>query len=126
MSDPNRVSDCLFCRIATGEIPATVLYETNEAMVIADIHPQAPIHALAIPRQHISSIAEATVKHAQLLAGVFTAANSFARARGLEESGYRLVINHGQDAGQTVRHLHVHILGGAPMGWPPFPRQDGQ
>ena len=115
--DPN----CLFCKIIAGEIPAQRLLETDDAIVIADINPQAPLHALAIPRRHIASIAIVTAADAATLAAVFTAATTVAHQHGVDASGYRLVLNHGDDAGQSVPHLHVHVLGGKPMGWPPFP-----
>jgi histidine triad (HIT) family protein len=120
MSDITRDSSCLFCRIIAGEIPAQKLYENGSVIVIADINPQSPTHVLAIPLRHITSIAQVTLDDAQLLAELFTAVNIVARERGIEESGYRLVINHGEDAGQSVPHLHVHVLGGKPLGWPPF------
>jgi histidine triad (HIT) family protein len=120
MSD--RDLSCLFCRIIAGEIPAQVLYQNEEAIVIADINPQAPIHVLAIPRQHISSIADINDNNATTLIGVINAANTFAYEKGLKASGYRLVINHGADAGQSVAHLHIHVLGEQAMGWPPFPQ----
>lgn len=119
MSQANRDPACLFCRIVAGEIPATKLLETDEAIVIADRNPQAPLHALAIPRRHITSIERVTRADAATLAAVFDAANQVARARGVDASGFRLVMNHGADAGQTVLHLHVHLLGGRPLGWPP-------
>ncbi len=119
MSNPERDPSCLFCRIIAGEIPATKLLETPDAIVIADINPQAPVHALAIPRRHIASVERLTPDDATLLAAVIDAANQVARARGVDASGYRLVINHGADAGQSVPHLHVHLLGGRQLGWPP-------
>jgi histidine triad (HIT) family protein len=124
MTDSARDPQCLFCRIIAGEIPSTKLLETDEAIVIADINPQAPVHALSMPRRHIVSIAHMTPADAATLSAVIDAAVTVARQRGLEESGYRLVINHGPDAGQSVAHLHVHVLGGNPMGWPPFPPRD--
>jgi histidine triad (HIT) family protein len=121
MADVTRDPNCLFCKIIAGEIPATPLIETDEAVVIPDINPQAPTHALAIPRRHIPSVASLTADDAATLAAVIAAANAVAHERGLDTSGYRLVINHGPDAGQSVPHLHIHILGGKPLGWPPFP-----
>jgi histidine triad (HIT) family protein len=121
MADVERDPNCLFCKIVAGEIPAKPLLETDEAIVIGDINPQAPTHALAIPRRHIASVANLTADDATTLAAVIDAANTVARENGLDASGYRLVINHGPDAGQSVPHLHIHILGGKPLGWPPFP-----
>ena len=123
MAEIERDPACLFCRIIAGEIPANRLLETDEAIVIADINPQVPTHVLAIPRRHIASVATLTAADATTLAAVIDAATTIARERGLDASGYRLVINHGADAGQSVPHLHVHMLGGAAMGWPPFPPQ---
>ena len=119
MAAPDRDPNCLFCRIIAGEIPATKLLETAEAIVIADINPQAPVHALAIPRRHIPSAAHLTPGDAQTLAAVIDAANTVARQKGIEATGFRLVMNHGSDAGQSVDHLHVHLLGGRQLGWPP-------
>lgn len=119
MSEPERDPHCLFCKIIAGEIPSTKLLETADVVVIADINPQAPTHALAIPRRHIASVALLTPADAVTLAAVIEAANQVARDQGRESTGYRLVINHGADAGQSVAHLHVHVLGGRPLGWPP-------
>jgi histidine triad (HIT) family protein len=119
MAAPERDPNCLFCRIIAGEIPAAKLLETDEAIVIADINPQAPVHVLAIPKRHIPSAAHLTPTDATTLAGVIDAANAVARDRGIDATGFRLVMNHGQDAGQTVDHLHVHLLGGRALGWPP-------
>lgn len=119
MSEPERDPSCLFCRIIAGEIPTKPLLATPEAIVIPDINPQAPFHALAIPRRHIPSVADLTPADAATLAAVFDAANQVARDHGVAASGYRLVLNHGADSGQTVPHLHLHILGGRSLGWPP-------
>jgi len=119
MSDLARDPTCLFCRIIAGEIPATILAENDSAIAIADINPQAPLHALAIPRRHIASVANITAADAEDFAAVFLLAQQVAREAGKDVSGYRLVINHGQDAGQSVGHLHVHVLGGRPLKWPP-------
>ncbi len=123
MADIERDPDCLFCKIVAGEIPSKRLLETDGAIVIADINPQAPTHALAMPRRHIPSVAALTAADAATLVEVFAAATSFARSQGLDESGYRLVINHGADGGQAVGHLHVHVIGGKALGWPPFPHR---
>ncbi len=119
MAAPARDPNCLFCRIIAGEIPAAKLLETDEAIIIADINPQAPVHVLAIPRRHIPSAAHLTAADAQTLAAVIDAANVIARDKGIEATGFRLVMNHGSDAGQSVDHLHVHMLGGRALGWPP-------
>ncbi len=110
--------DCLFCRIAAGEIPVTRLYDDADAMAFADIHPQAPVHVLVIPKRHIASHAATLPADAALLGKLLGAAGEVARAQGLE-GGYRLVVNTGADGGQTVEHLHIHVLGGRRLGWPP-------
>lgn len=119
MTSPERDPNCLFCKIIAGEIPAKKLLETPDAIVIADINPQAPVHVLAIPRRHIPSAAALTPADATTLLAVIAAANTVARDTGTEATGYRLVMNHGADAGQSVDHLHVHLLGGRALGWPP-------
>ena len=110
--------DCLFCKIVAGLIPATRLYESEETLAFADIGPQAPVHVLVIPKRHIASLAHVLPEDADLLGKVLAAAGVIAREHGLG-NGYRLVINTGPDGGQTVDHLHVHLLGGRAMGWPP-------
>ncbi len=110
--------DCLFCRIVAGAIPAQRLHEDEETLAFADINPQAPTHLLVIPKRHIASHAHALSEDAALLGRLFGVAGELARARHLDR-GYRLVINTGADGGQTVDHLHVHLLGGRPLGWPP-------
>jgi histidine triad (HIT) family protein len=108
---------CLFCRIAAGEIPAPRVAETAEAIAIRDIAPQAPVHLLVIPRRHIGSLTDAT-DVAELGATVRLAAQVAVEA-GLAHSGYRVVTNVGADGGQSVGHLHLHVLGGRALGWPP-------
>jgi histidine triad (HIT) family protein len=112
------MADCLFCKIAAGEIPVTRLFETEEVLAFPDIHPQAPVHVLVIPKRHIASLAQTTKDDAALLGHLLAAAAEVARLQGLEK-GYRLVINTGADGGQTVEHLHLHLLGGRHMNWPP-------
>ena len=112
------VSDCLFCRIVAGQIPVTRLYDDTDTLAFADIRPQAPVHVLVIPKRHIASHAHALPEDATLLGKLLSAAGEVARSQGLQ-NGYRLVVNTGPDGGQTVDHLHVHVLGGRPMGWPP-------
>ena len=111
-------SDCLFCKIVAGGIPAKRVYEDELCVCFADINPQAPTHLLIVPRQHIASQAHAEEEHAPLLGHLVAKAAEIAREQGLA-SGYRVVINTGPDGGQTVDHLHVHLLGGRHMGWPP-------
>jgi histidine triad (HIT) family protein len=113
------MADCLFCRIAAGEIPADVVAETDRALAFRDINPQAPTHVLVIPRDHHDNAADLARADGDLLADVLRLAADVAGQEGLEEAGYRLVTNTGEAAGQTVGHLHVHVLGGRPLGWPP-------
>jgi len=115
MSEP----DCLFCRISNGEIPADFVHQDERSVVIRDINPQAPTHVLVIPREHIESLDDASHKDEPLLGYLLRVAARVANAAGLAEGGYRTVINNGAGAGQSVFHLHVHVLGGRPMNWPP-------
>jgi histidine triad (HIT) family protein len=109
---------CLFCKIVEGTIPATRVYEDEQCIAFEDIHPQAPVHLLVIPRQHIGSLAEAAEEHGPLLGHLLWTVTQLARQKGLSY-GYRTVINTGKDGGQTVDHLHLHLLGGRSMHWPP-------
>jgi len=111
-------ADCLFCRIAAGQIPAERLYEDELVIAIRDVNPQAPTHVLILPREHIASAAELTEASGPLLGRLFAVAADIAGREGLQ-GGWRLVSNVGPDAGQSVPHLHVHLLGGRSMGWPP-------
>ena len=111
-------ADCLFCRIAAGEIPATRVHEDDLVVAIRDLHPQAPSHVLVLPREHVASAADLTEASGPLLGRLFAVAADIARREGLD-GGWRLVTNVGPDAGQSVAHLHVHLLGGRAMGWPP-------
>ncbi|MEW6225655.1 MAG: histidine triad nucleotide-binding protein [Chloroflexota bacterium] len=111
-------ADCLFCRIIAGEIPATKVHEDDEILVIRDIGPRAPTHVLLLPKAHIASAADLTTADGPMLGRLFEVAAAVARAEGLD-GGWRLVSNVGPDAGQSVPHLHVHLLGGRPLGWPP-------
>ena len=110
---------CLFCRIVAGEIPADVIHRDDRSVVIRDINPQAPTHLLVIPQGHIDSLDDASQKDEALLGHLLRVAARVANAAGLAEGGYRTVINNGAGAGQSVFHLHVHVLGGRPMNWPP-------
>ena len=112
------MSDCLFCRIAAGDIPADVVHETDRVLAFRDITPQAPTHVLVVPRDHHADVGALADADPGLLGEVMTAAVAVARAEGLS-GGYRLVANTGDDGGQTVHHLHVHVLGGRGLGWPP-------
>jgi histidine triad (HIT) family protein len=112
------VSDgCLFCRIVAGEIPATEVYRTPTLVAIRDVGPQAPTHVLVIPRQHVESLN--AVEDSGLLGDLLLAAREVARMERVDARGYRVVINTNAEAGQSVAHLHLHVLGGRAMGWPP-------
>jgi histidine triad (HIT) family protein len=112
--------DCLFCKIAAGKIPADKVYEDDRALVFKDISPQAPVHLLAIPKEHYASVHEIPPQEAgALLGSIAGALRAALRATGLDEDGYRLVVNSGETAGQAVGHLHFHVLGGRRLGWPP-------
>jgi histidine triad (HIT) family protein len=113
------VDDCLFCRIASGEIPADIVVEDELVVAFRDISPKAPTHVLLIPREHITSAAELRDEHGPLLGRLFATAAQVARDDGVVESGFRLVSNAGSGAGQSVPHLHFHLLGGRSLGWPP-------
>jgi histidine triad (HIT) family protein len=108
---------CLFCKIIEGSIPSNPEYKDDRCYAFADIHPQAPVHLLIAPREHLVSLVEAGEEHLALLGHLLWVAADLARKKGLAK-GYRVVINTGEDGGQTVDHLHVHLLGGRPMTWP--------
>lgn len=107
---------CLFCKIVAGDIPSDKVLETDDVLVFRDIAPQAPVHLLAVPKHHIPSIAHVRSGDLELLGKLVEAANAAASSAGLEERGYRIASNVGEEAGQTVFHLHLHIMGGAPLG----------
>ena len=111
-------SDCLFCKIVAGDIPANRIYEDEFCIGFPDINPQAPTHLLIIPKLHIASTAKAETEHVALLGSLMSAAAKIARTEKLSK-GYRIVVNTGEDGGQTVNHLHLHLLGGRHMNWPP-------
>jgi histidine triad (HIT) family protein len=111
--------DCIFCRIASREIPANLEYEDEWVVAFKDIHPQAPIHTLILPKIHIPQIGEITEANGEILVRLISVANRLARQYGIDEEGYRLVLNSGDNGGQTVYHVHVHLLGGRFMRWPP-------
>ena len=113
------MSDCLFCKIRDGVIPSHKVHEDDRCFAIRDIEPQAPTHLLVIPRQHIATTNDLTADHKELVGHLFIAAARFAADRKLAQAGYRLVMNCNRDAGQTVFHIHLHVLGGRPMEWPP-------
>ena len=110
--------DCLFCKIIAGAIPSKKVFEDDLCFAFEDIHPHAPTHVLIVPKKHIASLAQTTSEDQALLGRLLATAAKLAREAGLS-NGYRTVINTGADGGQTVGHLHLHLLGGRPMGWPP-------
>ena len=111
--------NCLFCRIVAGEVPADIVYQDERCVAFRDINPQAPVHVLVIPRDHTESLDEATQRDETMLGHLLRAAARVANEQGLSENGYRTVINTGAGAGQSVFHLHLHVLGGRPLSWPP-------
>ena len=113
------IDDCLFCKIVAGDIPAEIVYESDDAIAFRDINPQAPTHVLIIPRRHISTINDLETGDEELIGRLFSAAKAVAQQEDLGDSGYRTVMNCGEGAGQSVFHIHLHVLGGRPMLWPP-------
>lgn len=110
---------CLFCRIVAGDIPASLVHEDAHVVAFDDLHPQAPTHVLVVPRAHIATLNDLSGEHDALIGHLVRTAADIARRRGIAEGGYRTVINCNADAGQTVFHLHLHLLGGRTLGWPP-------
>lgn len=117
--DVQRDPHCVFCRIVAGEVPSTQIYSDEQVIAFRDLNPQAPLHALVVPRVHVSGINAPEAENGALLAALIHAANAIAREHGVAASGYRLVWNVGPDAGQSVFHIHLHLLGGRRMAWPP-------
>jgi histidine triad (HIT) family protein len=113
------MENCLFCKIAAGQIPSKIVFQDQDVVAFVDINPQAPHHVLVIPRRHIASISDLTLEDGPILASLFMTAAKLARDMGIEESGYRFIANVGPDSGQSVLHLHFHLLGGRRLGWPP-------
>jgi len=107
------MDDCIFCKIVSGDIPASVVYENDQVLAFDDISPQAPVHTLVIPKAHHSDLGDGV--DAETLAAVFSAVPEVARLKGIAESGYRVIVNNGRDANQLVAHLHVHVMGGKTM-----------
>lgn len=113
------MSDCLFCKIARKEIPAAVVYEDDRVLAFNDINPQGPTHVLVIPKQHIASLNELTPEDDEIVGEVVRRAAAIAKERGIASGGFRAVFNTNRDAGQTVFHLHLHLIGGRALHWPP-------
>ena len=112
-------SDCLFCKIVAGDIPADIVFESESALAFRDINPKAPTHVLIIPRRHISTINDIEPDDESLVGSLFSAARKIAAQEGLDEDGYRVVMNCNEGAGQSVFHIHLHLLGGRTLKWPP-------
>jgi histidine triad (HIT) family protein len=115
MSEP----ECLFCKILAGDIPADIVYESENAIAFRDINPQAPTHVLVIPRRHIATINDLVVDDRELVGDLYLAASEIAQQEGIADSGYRAVMNCNEGAGQSVFHIHLHVLGGRGLTWPP-------
>jgi histidine triad (HIT) family protein len=113
------MTDCLFCKIVQKTIPAKIVHEDDRTLAFDDINPQAPVHTLIIPKKHVEAVQDCGNQDADLLAQLLMTCANVAKQKGVAESGYRIVTNTGRDAGQTVFHLHLHILGGRHMRWPP-------
>ncbi|MDG4563333.1 MAG: histidine triad nucleotide-binding protein [Candidatus Competibacter sp.] len=113
------MNDCIFCKIAAGEIPADIVYDDGEVLAFRDINPEAPVHLLLIPRRHIATLNDLNEADAALVGRLYLAGQQIASELGVAESGYRTVINCNRDAGQLVFHIHMHLLAGRELGWPP-------
>jgi histidine triad (HIT) family protein len=113
------MSACLFCRIIAGEIPSSKIYEDDRLVAFSDVNPQAPMHVLVVPREHVPTLNDLTTEHDALVGEMMRRGAALAAARGFAESGYRTVFNCNADAGQAVYHIHLHVLAGRKLGWPP-------
>jgi histidine triad (HIT) family protein len=113
------MADCLFCKIREGQIPAKIVYRDEVCLAFEDIKPQAPTHVLIVPHEHIPTLNDLTPEHKEKVGHLFLTAAKLAKERGLQDNGYRTVFNTNRDAGQTVFHIHLHLLGGRPLEWPP-------
>lgn len=113
------MSDCIFCKIAEKKIPAKIVYEDDRAIAFDDVAPQAPVHTLVIPKKHVATVLDITSEDHGLVGHLFKVAAAIAKEKGIAENGFRLVMNTNADAGQSVFHIHLHLLGGRTMHWPP-------
>jgi histidine triad (HIT) family protein len=113
------MSDCLFCKIVAGTVPATFVYTDDDVVAFQDLHPQAPVHVLVVPRKHIAGFSDVQEEDEELIGKLARVVARIVDQFGVLETGYRSVVNSGPDAQQSVPHLHIHVLGGRPMGWPP-------
>jgi len=111
--------DCLFCKILNGDIPADIIYESDSAIAFRDISPQAPTHVLVIPRKHVATINDLSEEDQEIIGSLYLAAKDIARDEGISDEGYRAVMNCNEGAGQSVFHIHLHVLGGRALSWPP-------
>ena len=114
------MSDCIFCKIAAGEIPSNKVYEDDKMVAFKDLEPAAPVHVLLVPKAHADNVMAADPA---LVGYMLGKAGEIAEKLGVKDSGFRLIVNTGKDGGQTVQHLHIHLVGGKAMGWPPFPKE---
>ncbi len=113
------MSECLFCKFVSGEIAPNIVYQDDDVLAFRDINPQAPTHVLVIPKRHIPTLNDLSSEDAELVGKLYLTAKKVAEDEGIDESGYRTVMNCNEEAGQTVFHIHLHLLGGRPMAWPP-------
>lgn len=113
------MEECIFCKIIKGEIPSKKIYEDDKVLAFYDISPEAPVHFLVIPKEHIASANELTKENASVISHIFLIINKIVSELGISESGYRIVNNTGEEGGQTVHHMHFHVLGGRSLNWPP-------
>jgi histidine triad (HIT) family protein len=113
------MDDCLFCKMVSGEIQPDVVYEDDDVLAFRDINPQAPVHVVLIPKRHISTLNDLSPADAELVGKLFLAAKTVAVSEGIAEPGYRTLFNCNKEGGQVVFHIHLHLMGGRPMGWPP-------
>ncbi|HWR58373.1 MAG TPA: histidine triad nucleotide-binding protein [Thermodesulfovibrionales bacterium] len=113
------MTDCIFCRIIEKKIPSRIVYEDESALAFEDVNPQAPVHTLVIPKKHLATVLELREEDEHLIGHLFEVANKIAKDKGVAERGFRLVINCNPESGQTVYHIHLHVLGGRTMHWPP-------
>jgi histidine triad (HIT) family protein len=113
------MENCIFCKIANREIPSRIVYEDESILAFHDIDPKAPVHILVIPKEHIPSVNELSQDNSRVIGHIFAVIPSIAQQAGIRDTGYRVVVNCGKDAGQAVNHLHYHVLGGRSLNWPP-------
>lgn len=113
------MSDCIFCKIVCGEIPCSKVYEDDTVLCFNDINPEAPYHVIVIPKKHISNLNSITEEDSEILSHIFMVIKKVVKDLGIEEKGYRVITNCGEDGGQTVQHIHFHVLGGRSLTWPP-------